>query len=254
MRIRGLRAALANRLRREEAYSQADYWDSKARQLEGSSVSMWNNDHLNELYHLEQMRLLDELLPDTRGRTLLDVGCGTGRLARHFAALGAHVVGIDFSAATIALAREQSGGCNPEYRVQSVFDLADAAAYDIVISVGALSVACRDRAGLLDALRRLRAALTPGGSILFLEPIHRGPLHRVLNMSPRGFTSTMREAGLELVHLRHIHFWPARLLLAYVRWPRWLTGAVHELGDLLLVRVLRRRRGGDYHAVLAARA
>lgn len=252
MKTRGLRAALANRLRREQIYSRPDYWDGKAREYSGRAVSMWGNNHLNELYHREQMRQLEDLLPDVLGRVLLDLGCGSGRLSRHFAELGARVVGVDFSADTIALARSQSSGPNPEYRVQSVFDLADEAAYDLVISLGTLVVACRDRGALLDAVRRLRAALKPGGRLLFLEPVHRGPLHRVLNLSLREFLDVLREAGLDPSRIRHLHFWPARVLLAYWTWPRWFTRLVHNMGNLVLVRLLRRRRGGDYHAILTA--
>ena len=251
MKIQGLRAALVNRLHREDVYRQPNYWDSKAHQLSGPAVSMWNNNHLNELYHRDQMRLLEEFLPNVEGRRLLDLGCGYGRVSRHFAALGAKVMGIDFSPATIDLAREQTEGDNPQFRIESVFDLAEVGVYDVVISLGTLVVACRDRGELKDMLRRLRVALAPGGRLLLLEPIHRGPLHRVLDMSQREFLAVMREVGLEPERVRHLHFWPMRLILAYGSVPRWLTRLGHRCGEALLAGLLR-RRGGDYQAILTA--
>ena len=42
---------------------------------------MWPNNHLNRLYHREQLSIIDALLPDVEGRTVLDIGCGIGRMA-----------------------------------------------------------------------------------------------------------------------------------------------------------------------------
>ncbi len=41
---------------------------------------------------------------------LLDLGCGTGRLCRHFAAKGYECVGVDLSDEMLAKAREASPG------------------------------------------------------------------------------------------------------------------------------------------------
>ncbi len=37
------------------------------------------------------------LMGEVAGRRICDLACGQGRVARHLAALGAHVVGIDLS-------------------------------------------------------------------------------------------------------------------------------------------------------------
>jgi len=48
------------------------------------------------------------LLPEMDGRRVLDLGCGTGQLARHLATLGAaEVVGLDVSERMLALARAE---------------------------------------------------------------------------------------------------------------------------------------------------
>jgi malonyl-CoA O-methyltransferase len=62
----------------------------------------------NRLMEVEERALL-ELLPDVRGLTALDLGCGTGRYTRWLQASGAaRVVGVDRSPDMLRRAREQS--------------------------------------------------------------------------------------------------------------------------------------------------
>lgn len=49
------------------------------------------------------------MLGDVAGRTVLDVGCGSGLLAEHLAGAGASVIGIDGSDAKLQLARARLG-------------------------------------------------------------------------------------------------------------------------------------------------
>jgi SAM-dependent methyltransferase len=51
-----------------------------------------------------------ELLGDVRGRRVLDVPCGEGRVARALARDGARVVGVDISAALLERARAREAG------------------------------------------------------------------------------------------------------------------------------------------------
>ena len=85
-----------NRSCREKIYSQSDFWDSKASAFSGKAVSMWPNNHLNALYHKEQLSVLDTYLKQIRNKSVLDIGCGTGRVSRFVASKGAVVKGIDF--------------------------------------------------------------------------------------------------------------------------------------------------------------
>jgi len=62
--------------------------------------------------------LIEKYLPDVSGAEVLDIGCGTGRISRYFSERGAKVLGIDFSAKSIEIARLQSPKDNPCYRVQ----------------------------------------------------------------------------------------------------------------------------------------
>jgi ubiquinone/menaquinone biosynthesis C-methylase UbiE len=53
----------------------------------------------------ERYRLTIEALGDAKGKSYLDLGCGSGRYAINLARLGANVVGLDFSGAMLKLAR-----------------------------------------------------------------------------------------------------------------------------------------------------
>jgi SAM-dependent methyltransferase len=238
-------------LRREEVYTTTDYWDSRTDNDRDQAVTMWANNHLNAMYHEEQARIFSELLPDVKGKHLLDIGCGTGRISRLMAQRGAEVDGFDFAPKMVELARRFSSGENPRYRVLSVFDLDEAERYDIAVSWGAVVFACKNRRELLEALRNVRRALKQGGKLLLMEPVHRGFLHRVLNMDLREFLNTMEEAGFEVEHVRHLHFWPARLLAAYLPLTEAVTASIYRTGQWILER-MGDRALGDYQAVLAS--
>jgi SAM-dependent methyltransferase len=213
---------------------------------------MWPNNNLNALYHAEQLRVLDKVFSDLAGKRVLDVGCGTGRTSRWLAARGARVVGLDFSAKSIALAKQQSAGDNPCYRQQSMLDIDDVALYDVVVCWGSLTVACRSEADLSNVMQRLHRALLPGGTFFALEPVHKGFLHRVLDMDVREFTEVMQRAGFRIDSLTRLHFWPARLALAFVPWPKWITVPVYHAGQAFM-RIPGLRDMGDYTAIRATR-
>ena len=86
-------------------YTRAEYWDSKADEFGVDGASGWTNGSLNDIYHRKEISLLEETFPVVKGLDVLDAGCGTGRLTRHFAQRGARVTGIDFSQRAIEFAR-----------------------------------------------------------------------------------------------------------------------------------------------------
>jgi 2-polyprenyl-3-methyl-5-hydroxy-6-metoxy-1,4-benzoquinol methylase len=247
----GIVKMIRDRWNRERVYCTAAYWDSKAQDYEGDAVSMWRNNNLNVHYYRETAALFEDKLGDVAGQSILEIGCGTGRNCRELASRGASVVGTDFSSRAIDIARNRSPDGNPSYRVESVFDLGDTEAYDRVVSWGVVTVACTRRSQVADVMSRVRRALKPGGRILLLEPIHKGPLHRVLNMSLPEFVGIVRAQGFQIDDVRHHHFWPTRLLLAYLPWPDWITTPVYRVGDGILAAVDHKALG-DYRSVCAS--
>jgi hypothetical protein len=55
----------------------------------------------------------------------------------------------------------------------------------------------------------------------------------------------MREAGFDVMEVRHLHFWPMRLLLAFLPWPRFITAAGFYTGKAIMA-LFRNRAFGDY--------
>lgn len=241
---------IRQRRNRENLYATADYWDYKAATYDATSVSMWLNQSLNGLYDEEMRRTIDRQMGEVNGLDMLDVGCGTGRMSRWFANQGARVVGIDFSAGSLEIAHNQSEGDNPQYRQCSIFELVEEQAYDLAFTWGVLTFACRNRDELLDALTRIRRALRPGGRLFLMEPVHSGFLHRVLDMKLADFLTVLQAAGFTVDATEPMHFWPMRLVLAYLRWPGWITTPLYHLGQAAM-KLPGLNRLGDYHMIVA---
>ena len=235
---------------REDLYSQEDYWDAKAEKYDDTAISMWPNKKLNQLLETEQKEVIGRYLGNIEMTDLLDLGCGTGRYSRWFVSRGAKVVGVDFSEGSLTVARRLSNSGNPIYRHGSVFELTEEFMFDVAFVMGVLTVACRNDAELLDALRRIRRSLKPGGRLLLTEPIHRGFLHRVLDLGLPQFLDVMRKAGFEVKAVTPLHFWPMRLALSYVPWPAWVTVPIYHLGQAMM-KLPGLSRLGDYWAILA---
>jgi 2-polyprenyl-3-methyl-5-hydroxy-6-metoxy-1,4-benzoquinol methylase len=240
-----------DRKKRDKIYCSREYWDSKAEMYEGQAVSMWPNENLDYFYNKEQIDLIESILPNVNGLEIMDIGCGTGRMSRYFADRGAEVLGIDFSPGTIDIARSISPSDNPTYKEMSIFDLKLDKSFDLIFSCATITCACKNRKELLEAMITLKKTLRKRGKIILLEPIHYGFLHRVLNMKLREFCEVMEEAGFEIKKVVNIHFWPMRLVLAFISWPRFLTAIGYYTGRLF-IRLSKNGILGDYKAIYAS--
>jgi 2-polyprenyl-3-methyl-5-hydroxy-6-metoxy-1,4-benzoquinol methylase len=251
MKIKKIINMWKERAIREDLYGTPEYWDGKAEKNLGNAISMWPNKNLDDLYHKEQSTLIEKYLPDVRGLKVLDLGCGTGRLSRYFAVRGASVLGIDFSPKTIEVAKKISPKNNPIYREMTIFDINEEKSFDLIISWGTIAVACKDREDLYEVMVKIRKSLRDQGKVFLLEPIHRGFLHRVLNMGLKEFCEVMVKAGFEIQEIINIHFWPMRLVLAFISWPKLLTAIGYYTGQLFL-KLSRNGILGDYTAIYAS--
>ena len=114
------------------------------------------------------------LLGDIRGKTVLDLGCGSGESLVPLARRGAHVIGIDISPELIRLARQRLSG----YGLAAT--LRDGSAYatgladesvDVVFSMALLH-----HLDLPTARNEIQRVLRPGGLFILREPIRFSPI------------------------------------------------------------------------------
>jgi 2-polyprenyl-3-methyl-5-hydroxy-6-metoxy-1,4-benzoquinol methylase len=197
---------VGDRLDRDRVYSGAAFWDEKASLYEGSAVSMFANRNLNTLYERDQFRFIDRALGPIAGRHLLDVGCGTGRLSRHLAARGATVTAFDFAPGPVEIARRLNGDAPISVSVRSVFEIDEVAAYDDIVVLGCVTVACQTREAFRDVLARLHRAMRPAGRLVVVEPFHHGFLRRVLPLSPGEALADIGAAGFQVSERSALHF------------------------------------------------
>lgn len=115
------------------------------------------------------------LLPDLRGKRVVDLGCGFGWFARWAAEQGAaSVVGIDLSENMIERAKRDTSDARVEYRIANLETLAlPAAAYDLAYS--SLAFHYVEDFGRL--VRIVHQALVPGARFVFTieHPIYMAP-------------------------------------------------------------------------------
>lgn len=242
---------IKNRKDRSLLYNKKEYWDEEARNNDGSSVSMWPNKSLNQMYHESLNYFLGNFFSDVNGLKILDVGCGTGRLSREFSKRGASVKGIDFSELTLDVARRESRGHNIQFEQKSVFDL-DETDFDIVIVSGVLTVACSNENDLSEALKRVINASKKEGKILIIEPIHNSFLSRVLRINRSQFLMILNHMNVKIEYVDGLYFWPIRILLCYIDIPKQITEFFYYQGEKLLNN-LDKCFWGDYFVVVLSK-
>jgi SAM-dependent methyltransferase len=107
------------------------------------------------------------LIGDSRGKRVLDLGCGTGQAAVAFARQGAIVIAVDASAGQLARAREVADReeVKVEWRTGDLADLAFLRAESIDIAFSAFAVAEVDDVARL--FRQVQRVLKPGSPFVF---------------------------------------------------------------------------------------
>jgi SAM-dependent methyltransferase len=120
--------------------------------------------------------LLNRFAEETRGRGLVaDLGCGPGHVARYLSQQGVTIVGVDFSAKMVAVARN----LNPdlEFRVE---DMRHLGASDASLAGAVLfySIVHFDLSELPSLFREARRVLVPGGLALVSFHVGEEVIHR----------------------------------------------------------------------------
>lgn len=131
---------------------------------EGRAADFWEGTRGHDV-----TQNIDALLRHLQGNPplrILDLGCGPGRDLAAFKALGHAPVGLDGSAAFVAMAREHSG-CEVWQQDFLALDLPAGHFDGIFANASLFHVPSRD---LPRVLRELHAALQPGGVLFTSNP------------------------------------------------------------------------------------
>lgn len=259
----GIRQLFVERRTRDALYGAASYWDARACARQGMARSLWPSNTFNALWNERQCAVIARTLGDLHGRSVVDVGCGVGRMTRWLAEErnARQVVGVDFSPATVDAARLESGALVTsgiarfeQGDVVAGLDHVGAGEFDDAVVLGCLSVACRERGSLEKALGNVARLVKPGGRVLLLEPIHRSPLlRRILDLGIEEWIACANLAGLVLVQADRMGFVPVRLAFSVRDLPRPLVEPVFQAGERLLDAVPWLSPLSDYKLMLFAR-
>jgi len=100
-------------------------------------------------------------------KTVLDIGCGTGRLACEFAARGHRVIGADPAPAMLAIAIGRSDGLRIGWVESDAASLKLPLKFDLVVMTGHAFQALHEDEDIAASLANLRAHLAPAGRLAF---------------------------------------------------------------------------------------
>jgi len=100
-------------------------------------------------------------------KRILDIGCGTGRLAVDFASQGHLVTAADPAEGMLAMARARPGGELVDWVGRDAGGLALEGVFDLVVMTGHVFQVFPDDTAMVDALAAARHHLAPGGLFAF---------------------------------------------------------------------------------------
>ncbi len=178
-------ASITNLLKRKrqpspQPFNPTDYWESRHQKLAGSlravgSIELTDDENADQ-YTTKANHLLDllaNLAPDPSTRTLLDAGCGTGQLTRHFAAAGYQTTGVDFSETAITQARRNVPTATFHVSPLPTLDL-PGKPYDIITICDVLMHLVTDD-DWQNALTALATHLAEGGHLIIMDYFPESP-------------------------------------------------------------------------------
>src|SRR3989338_2932864 len=151
---------------------------------------------------------------DSHGKTVLDLGCGSGFFTRAFATAGAkHVIGLDSSVRQIEIARKIASSPTIEYRVADVFQ--DSLPPANIICCPFLLNQFSSVTVLATFLTKLHATLPDHGRVLFVvdfptaRDLKSYGARKILHGEPKDATPMTTElyaASAELICELHVFY------------------------------------------------
>ncbi|MCA9793593.1 MAG: methyltransferase domain-containing protein [Candidatus Eremiobacteraeota bacterium] len=142
----------------------AGYWGARP------EAKPW--DSLSEL-------ILQTLLRESRGArgcSILEAGCGTGRISHRLAEAGAEVTCLDITQEALDLARLEFGDTPAHFVLGSILSMPRGQHYDLLWNAGVLEHFTVD--DQRKALSEFLAVLSQGGQVIILTPYANSPVYR----------------------------------------------------------------------------
>jgi len=138
-----------------------------------------------------------------KNKSVLDIGCGTGRWCRILAERGAQVTGIDISKQAVELARRKTNDTRVSFMVSSIASLElPPRSFDFISCVTVLQHVT-NREEFEQSLSAIKRLLKPGGKLIFMEvaPTISDTRHSTKVLSVRTeaeYLEKLSKVGLEL--------------------------------------------------------
>ncbi len=176
--------------------SEPPGWENWAEILGPDVYLYFYSEFLNPERTRRDADFLERALEPPSGGRLLDVGCGSGRLANVLAARGYRVTAIDASEAYLQVAEGDAAclGVPVDYRLQDMRTIGWEEEFDAAFCYFTTFGFFSD-AENADVLRRVARALKPRGRFL-LEMVNRDALLRV----PQGHRVLERDGNFQIDH------------------------------------------------------
>jgi 2-polyprenyl-3-methyl-5-hydroxy-6-metoxy-1,4-benzoquinol methylase len=166
-----------------------------------------------------------------KGKSVLEVGCGTGLFASSIAKKGATVMGIDFSNKGIELAKKKYQMSNLQFVHQDVKNIQGK--YDVIVSIGTLE----HMDNPLTTLRLMKKHLKPKGKIIITSPNWSNPRGYILLPLFYLFNAPITLADLHYLTPLDFEKWAKKLDMK-LKWKTFDRSWGH--GELLIKDLKRR--------------
>jgi ubiquinone/menaquinone biosynthesis C-methylase UbiE len=191
---------------------------------------------LGDVYFARAIRFAFERIGSVAGRTVVDMGCGRGRISVYMALHGARVVGFDINEASLAEARELAAKWNVADRCRFLCCRSEAMALDTHAADLIFSRSTLQYADRVEVFKECLRVLRPGGSLILLENLPHSPFINLYRVWRR----RRARRPEDVAYVRSIRGY---LTHAEVRrWEDQFAQAAHKDFHLLAVPVIALRR------------
>lgn len=154
----------------KKSWDPVQYWSGRAADPDTMSV-MWANLKYNDLVDRDEWDVIARNLPARRG-SVLDLGCGTGRMSERLANAFDEYTGVDMEA-MVSEARRRNPDLADRFVAATIEEYEfPADAFDLVLSLGCVATAC-SKEKLEELAPRMARSVRAGGTLLLIEPFHK---------------------------------------------------------------------------------